>query len=376
MTLSRLEEKTHICEVCGKQMANDRGLKVHKSKGCLGKPANPDIITKMLSLTEPAQILVKEVVQESPVVKEVVIAPVKSEVPEEFIKEPEKVIEVTVEKVPEQFEDVHAKFAKEAFDSVIAKVSEPVYVNPTKLGIKSVQLGSLVSMTGKVFHKVMSGFEMVDAPLEPGVVVKQYEDATKVVFLDLTVGDQIYTIPEHVVIPPDYNMVPTFKILRYGPDKGIVQNVAKTDQFEFDKEVFLEALKSYVDARDAKTIAETTYKKVDSSTRPVITKYVELAGSPKEGSNKNGRCVVEAGYEVHYSYKDPEVSHIREDEIIIDYLLSKGFKHALVEVTQYKILDEVWESLKKQGIIPEEFLNNVEFTKKGEPKRTLLVTKV
>lgn len=343
MPVSVLEEKFNTCAVCGRKFDKDRALKVHKHKmGCEELPDNPDIVAKLESyhIIPESSISIKDIVQTPELIKEVVVQPVKSEVPPE------------VKPIPK----------------------EVPLVAPAKLGIKAVLVGSSILLEGDVFLTVNGTYQMIKVSNLKGTVVKRFTDPQNITFIELKGEDNnIYTLPEHVILPPNPATISRCQILRLGPEKPF--SGAPKDLDIPDREAFIKCVKDYAKARDAKTDATKEYNKVDKDTRPVIVKYVEAVGKPKEGNDK-GSCVVDSGYEVHYAYKYNPPTHTRDDDIIVDYLLEKGYKHALMEVTEYKIRDEVWEHLKTSGAIPKEFVEAHDYDTPNEPSRTLLVTKV
>jgi|LSQX01.2.fsa_nt_gb hypothetical protein len=392
--VSALESQTCICAVCGKKFKNLSGLKIHKAKICKNKRRDPSIVEKLDAIVNAVEVEVKEVV-DTPVQE--VVPESEVEVEKEYVDESAKggVKESVKESVTvsESFLDtpkplgppiedppvdvpltkadtpmVAPTSASKAVEQPEASTEANVYVNPLKIGIKAVTIDSEIQMYGSVFQLVNGSYVSVQAPSEPGKVTKIFKDPQGIDFLEVLVGKGTYTIPEHVVIPPDPNIIPEFRLVKLGREKKTVQ------QPKLDRNTYLMAVQTYANARDEAAKYEKDFKEKDKQNRPIILEYVSALGKAKDGY-PGSNFISDGGYDVFYSFKEGAEVVERDDDIIIDYLMENGFGDAVMVVTQHKINEDVWKELKDSGKIPKEFIDRHDKVSKGKPSRRLYVEK-
>lgn len=388
--VSALESQTCICAVCGKKFKNLSGLKIHKAKICKNKRRDPSIVEKLDAIVNAVEVEVKEVVEEvstKEIVDESSTEVEKEYVEEETVKELVKVSESFLD--PSESKTLEARKgdppvnvplseasipmvaptnASKAAEQTEAGTESNVYVNPLKIGIKAVTMDSEIKMYGSVFQLVEGSYVSVQAPSESGKVTKIFKDPQGINFLEVQVGKSTYTIPEHVVIPPDPNIIPEFRLVKLGRDKKTVQ------QPKLDRNTYLMAVQAYASARDEAAKYEKDFKEKDKQNRPIILEYVSALGKAKDGY-PGSNFVSDGGYDVFYSFKEGSDIVERDDDIIIDYLMENGFDNAVMVVTQHKINEDVWKDLKDSGKIPKEFIDRHDKVSKGKPSRRLYVEK-
>jgi len=365
--LSEYEEKYLRCEACTKKVTTARGLRVHKGiVKCWDKPVDMEALNKTDDIyvlpTFKEETIIPNEVTETIIPNEV--ASVKPPAPEP------PPVDITPPPAPKPVEPP----LKEMEEAEIATI-QAKYINPTLMGIKEIPVGSKILLKGTLFSRDSdspTGFtqeKLVEGI--PGLVQSRWLDDKSEKWLDVKAegSDKVFICKNASVCPPGA-LDPTIKIMRLGLPKK--EDVVPDKDFLRTQE-FSTAVTRYATARDAQSNAKEEYKKVDKENRPTLIKYATDFGVPsKEGGKDN--AIIEAGYRVLWSYLEQKDRVTRDDEAIIEYAKKNGYLDLIKYVP--KVEDDVYLTMKENGVIPKELVEAWEETTPVPPKRLLYVDKV
>lgn len=381
--MTQQEKETLTCALCGKISKSLRGLSVHKSLSHKDEMAAPAVVRNPPAVkneevspkVEPVQAAPAEVADQSvPVVQ---ATPADNEGP----KDPEPV--VTIHAAGEEL-------VNEA-PIEIQPPAEPVesqLLDPKKLGITEILVGSLLKLKGPHFIFDMVGQKIIGPEIAEGILVKvnfRWEDKGQQRYYlraQAEGGNQQWIIAEEDVLSMKNVQLISLgeKSIpgNYMPEVPAASEVepeeveeAPSDLEMQAREAFLDIVSKYIEARDAKLEAEKAFKELDKEIRPLILEYLETYGS--ESDEGKGDALVELGdIKVHWTFT-PGESYVKKDENkILDFLKSNAYLLAL----EPKVNWDMWEKLKENGTIPPQFVVEVEQPAKASDHRKLLVEKL
>lgn len=363
--ITEFERINLVCSVCGASVATEKGLKIHKSRHNHWGDPSSGVVN---AVEKPEFKPVEDVVESVDVVN-----PPEPEPP------PSDVVPVFETVSGDSFEyekssgDKKEDLSEITPEEVQAATTEK-YINPNMIGVRQNLLGSRVALRGTLYSvDPVNPAKFIPEQIPeafPGIISRVWADLNNQPWLDIQVegSSKVFVCSESHVIPVG-NSEPLIRILRLGPDK---KGSPIHDLTPSRKKEFVDSLRRYVKARDAKTDAEKEYKSVDEEERPIIVKYTEEFGVPSEDGGKDS-VLFEDGYKVKWSYKENPSKSKRDDEAVINWCIQNGYVHALQ--TTYKVVDDVWDKLKASGIVPEEFVGQVETIEEVPPTRRLYVEK-
>jgi len=357
--LSSWEKSNGMCEVCGYK-SGERGLKIHKSHhNHWGMSPSASVINSV----------------EVPDLKEIDVS--SSNLQDSYDHGTTVATSdlLTGDESSVTFEYVSSESGSSEFTPItqdeIDSVEVPCFISPKISNVKSNLLGSRVSLKGLVY--TVEGVKFtVDTIAEamPGIIIRLWSDLNNQEWADikLEASEKVVVVSILQIIPPG-DSEPSVKILRLGhPKSSLIPDLTATRKLEF-----VESLRRYVRARDAKLEAEKAYKEVDGTEREVLVKYAEDFGVPSE-EGKRDNVIIEDGYKVYWSYKDNPDKLERDDDSIINWCIQHGYLHALK--VSYVVVDEVWSKMKDSGAVPADFLSGVEKEVSQAPTRRLYVERV
>jgi hypothetical protein len=354
--LSDEERITITCSLCGASFSELPGLKRHKSRlnHWLTKPK------KIRAFTAKPIQFDKLVEKEDQPVSQYEFQPTEEEVEqydqnlEEIYKEP--IVEV------EKPEFVIQKEEPKPIIEEFPTIEEPEYLNPVLLGYDHIPVGSLVRLSNKAtcFKKVGSNYLPGFDAAQVQCIVKMSTETQQGVFLHALTeyGDQWSFLEDDALSGK-------VKVLALG------ESDAPSSVDLIERQEFVRNCQVYAEARDAKNDSAKSYESVDEEIRPVIVKYLQKYGQ-ESAEGKGDSRVDLGGFSVVYTYTPGKLIIRRNEEKIVKYCLENGLSMALKSALNV----EVWESMVKSGIIPAEFLREVEIPVQQQEVRKLYVKKI
>ena len=149
-------------------------------------------------------------------------------------------------------------------------------------------------------------------------------------------------------------------------ESSIQNEVSLENVFEYK-----DACRRYAEVRDDKNKAAEKYKLVDSEVRPIILEFLEANGH--ESSEGAGDSVYkDEQFNVQYTFTPGAVSVKRDIPAIIEWCLANGHFYAIEAALNV----EVWDNMVEKGMVPAEFITEVQTPVKGKDNRKLLVTDI
>jgi len=363
-----------VCEVCGMVALDERGLKIHKYWAHTrdqSQTAECEICHKVCKSDRALKVHMSRMHQ----TKEVVERPEVVSFDQGFVvvsdgrvKEPKKESIENTSEIPENVKPVP-----------ISLSSEVHTLNPLELGIREIPEGSILNLQG--MHYVVSLERITGAERAENIKVtvnQRWLASDNKVYLKAKSegGVQEWVILESDVLTGRGVQLISLKKKdvpkNYIPELPKDSVVTELSEEEIkEKETYLEALKAYASARDKKIEAEKEYKEVDNSVRKIILDYVEKYGVESSEGAHDRKLILE-NYKVQWTFSEGAVYTVRNEDAILQYLISNGWVTALKHTVNW----EMWDLMKKNGIIPPDFIQNVEEVKKEEDQRKLLVEKI
>lgn len=150
-------------------------------------------------------------------------------------------------------------------------------------------------------------------------------------------------------------------------DEDVAAQKAKLDR----RTAYKEALNNYVPANEARLRTASDFKKVDKDFRPIIWSYLEDFG--EESTEGKRDCVVEDfGYKAIITFTEGATVVQHDVPAIVNWALETGH----TEVLTYGVKFDKWDELKENGIVPAEFISQVEEPKKLEDRRKLVINRL
>jgi hypothetical protein len=134
--------------------------------------------------------------------------------------------------------------------------------------------------------------------------------------------------------------------------------------------LFGAAVVAFHKANEAKLAAEKKKKLVEKETRPIVEDYLFTNGKEtKEG--KEDFQITDFGVVAHIYYGANKTTIQRDDEAIIEWCLKNKQLSAISQVVNV----EGWNALKEQGVVPADFIREVEEPVEVPGRKTLKVTR-
>jgi hypothetical protein len=399
--VSEREKETLVCELCGASAKSVAGLKIHKGQ------LHKDVLAEAgyVPVNKPKKK--KKEVSEEPVVlseQQATIDPeifeeAANRVSEEPVQEPPpidpgvRLYDTTVEGVKDSIDsEALEQVAKKILEEPVQEpVQEPVNVpptppapkplNPAELGIREILEGSRLRLTGPHFvydtlTEVVSGPEHADGVLV--VVNKRWlsEPHAKIYLKARSEGgSQEWVIEEGDVLSCTNvellsfgkKVVPINYVPEVPASDGEVEEGPSEEEIK-EQENYLEALNKYKEARDAKLAAEKEFKAIDGENRHIILDYLQKVGTESsEGSGDN--VLLLEGVKAHWTFSPGKVYVKKDEEKIVEFLL----KNCMIPAIKYTVDWDMWGKLKEKGMVPAEFIQEVEVPQENSPVRKLLV---
>ena len=242
----------------------------------------------------------------------------------------------------------------------------------------SVPLGTVIKLTGQCFcqDNETKLFSLLEAEgLTAKVVHKEFQPQTNQSFLFCSVyrSESLWAILESEVLNNRFQIVSWGEVadVEGMPISPSVDIPLESPFDPQERKTYLEAVERYASVRDRKLSVNTEFTKVDAETRPPIVEYLKKYGV-ETIAGKGDNCLIDGGYEVIYSNVVREPIVERDMGRIVQWLIDNAHFECLKSVLNV----DAWEELKKLGVVPPEFLVEVEIPKKAEPDRKLYVKKV
>lgn len=409
----------HKCEFCGKVLATARGLKIHKStvhkgetsskatKAAAPPPAQPSVAT-------PA---VQSVTQAKPGVPPLAQPHMPGPQPSVEVTPPVEQVQVPApqpEAIPEVEPPISAPTPPTAPEKAASTpppappISVPVVAPPppAKTPLLSVPVGAMIMLNGPTWWQDPSGeWKAQNADKLPvQVVSKEITNDETSLLCQAQGGTAMWAVKELQVLNGEIKLLklppvttspttgdfkppagirevekPEFNCFEGedGCEKDTKESSAaliaqeKAKAREADRIKYEKGIKKYVEAKVLVAATKKKFDKVNKDERPFLWHYVEEYGTaPKEGDK--GSVVNEFGVKAQIICQVGGVTTDRNTDKIIDWCLDNEAEDCL----DYRLDPVKWDRLKETGVVPAEFIREVEKPVPVDDKFSFRVDKI